>query len=86
MLDTIEFDRSVGVARDFAKRHPGTLVNCHGPITNARAPGDLGASTVHQVAPVCRWTAPSNASIMKTARARRVEDAQRFSGHLVEIG
>ena len=26
MLDTIEFDRAVGVARNFAKNHPGTLV------------------------------------------------------------
>ncbi len=26
MLDTVEFDRAVGVARDYAKRHQGTLV------------------------------------------------------------
>ncbi len=45
MLDTIEFDRAVGVARDFAKSHPGTLVivtadhECSGAAI-------IGASTV----------------------------------------
>ena len=45
MLDTIEFDRAVGVARDYAKRHPGTLVivtadhECSGAAI-------IGASTV----------------------------------------
>lgn len=45
MLDTIEFDRAVGVARDFAKTHPGTLVivtadhECSGAAI-------IGASTV----------------------------------------
>ena len=45
MLDTIEFDRAVGVARDYAKSHPGTLVivtadhECSGAAI-------IGASTV----------------------------------------
>jgi alkaline phosphatase len=45
MLDTIEFDRAVGVARDYAKHHPGTLVivtadhECSGAAI-------IGASTV----------------------------------------
>jgi len=45
MLDTIEFDRAVGVARNFAKTHPGTLVivtadhECSGAAI-------IGASTV----------------------------------------